>query len=55
VRGEEDADGRRRDPHFGKQISRGELVLCMSLRVARGVDIAMVAKVGGSDALYIDR
>ena len=32
----------------------GELVLCINLRLARSVDIAMVAKAGGYDALYVD-
>jgi len=37
-----------------KLAAAGELVLCMSLRLARSVDIAMVAKAGGYDALYVD-
>jgi 4-hydroxy-2-oxoheptanedioate aldolase len=35
-------------------LAAGELVLCMNLRLARSVDIAMVAKAGGYDALYVD-
>jgi 2-keto-3-deoxy-L-rhamnonate aldolase RhmA len=37
-----------------EKFARGELVLCMNLRLARSVDIAMVAKAGGYDALYVD-
>src|ERR1700676_2579698 len=37
-----------------QKFARGELVLCMNLRLARSVDIAMVAKAGGYDALYVD-
>ena len=36
------------------KLAAGELVLCMNLRLARSVDIAMVAKAGGYDALYVD-
>ena len=36
------------------KLTAGELVLCMNLRLARSVDIAMVAKAGGYDALYVD-
>ena len=36
------------------KFATGELVLCMNLRLARTVDIAMVAKAGGYDALYVD-
>src|SRR5262245_54450979 len=36
-----------------EKFSAGELVLCMNLRLARSVDIAMVAKAGGYDALYV--
>src|SRR3954449_1445921 len=36
------------------RLAAGELVLCMNLRLARSVDIAMVAKAGGSDAPYVD-
>jgi 4-hydroxy-2-oxoheptanedioate aldolase len=36
------------------KLAAGELVLCMNLRLARTVDIAMVAKAGGYDALYVD-
>jgi hypothetical protein len=38
-----------------KKFASGELVLCMNLRPARSVDIAMVAKAGGYDAVYGDR
>jgi len=37
-----------------EKFTNGELVLCMNLRLARSVDIAMVAKAGGYDALYVD-
>jgi 2-keto-3-deoxy-L-rhamnonate aldolase RhmA len=37
-----------------QKLATGELVLCMNLRLARSVDIAMVAKAGGYDALYVD-
>ena len=37
-----------------QKLAVGELVLCMNLRLARTVDIAMVAKAGGYDALYVD-
>jgi hypothetical protein len=34
-----------------ERLAAGGLVLCMNLRLARSVDIAMVAKAGGYDAL----
>ena len=37
-----------------EKLASGELVLCMNLRLARSVDIAMIAKAGGYDALYVD-
>jgi 2-keto-3-deoxy-L-rhamnonate aldolase RhmA len=37
-----------------EKLATGELVLCMNLRLARSVDIAMIAKAGGYDALYVD-
>jgi 2-keto-3-deoxy-L-rhamnonate aldolase RhmA len=37
-----------------EKLAKGELVLCMNLRLARTVDIAMVAKAGGYDAIYVD-
>ena len=37
-----------------ERFAAGELVLCINLRLARSVDIAMVAKAGGYDALYVD-
>ena len=37
-----------------QKLAAGELVLVMNLRLARSVDIAMVAKAGGYDALYVD-
>src|ERR1700759_2427055 len=37
-----------------QRLAANELVLCMNLRLARSVDIAMVAKAGGYDALYVD-
>src|SRR5437016_14682845 len=37
-----------------QSLAAGELVLCMNLRLARSVDIAMVAKAGGYDAIYVD-
>ncbi|MGC2199899.1 MAG: aldolase/citrate lyase family protein [Stellaceae bacterium] len=40
--------------HMKKKLAAGDLVLCMNLRLARTVDIAMVAKAGGYDALYVD-
>jgi 4-hydroxy-2-oxoheptanedioate aldolase len=38
-----------------QKLAVRELVPCMNLRLARSVDIAMVAKAGGYDALYLDR
>ena len=38
-----------------QKLTAGELGLCMNLRLARGVDIAMVAEAGGYDALFVDR
>ena len=40
--------------HMKQKLAAGELVLCMNLRLARTVDIAMVAKAGGYDAIYVD-
>src|SRR5215470_14963659 len=37
-----------------EKLAANELVLCMNLRLARTVDIAMVAKAGGYEALYVD-
>ena len=37
-----------------EKLAAGELVLCMNLRLGRSVDIAMVAKAGGYDAIYVD-
>jgi 2-keto-3-deoxy-L-rhamnonate aldolase RhmA len=37
-----------------RKLAANELVLCLNLRLARTVDIAMVAKAGGYDALYVD-
>src|SRR5215470_10019870 len=37
-----------------RKLAAGELVLCMNLRLARSVDIAMVAQAGGYDAFYVD-
>jgi 2-keto-3-deoxy-L-rhamnonate aldolase RhmA len=37
-----------------EKLAAGELVLCMNLRLARSVDIAMVVKAGGYDPLYVD-
>jgi 2-keto-3-deoxy-L-rhamnonate aldolase RhmA len=37
-----------------QKLSARELVLCLNLRLTRSVDIAMVAKAGGYDALYVD-
>ena len=37
-----------------EKFAAGDLVLCMNLSLARSVDIAMVAKAGGYDALYVD-
>lgn len=42
------------DTPMKQKLASGELVLCMNLRLARSVDIAMVAKAGGYDALYVD-
>lgn len=36
------------------KLARGELVLCMGLRQARSVDIAMIAAASGFDAIYVD-
>jgi 2-keto-3-deoxy-L-rhamnonate aldolase RhmA len=40
--------------HMRQKLTAGELVLVMNLRLARTVDIAMVAKAGGYDAIYVD-
>src|SRR5258708_27607841 len=37
-----------------QKLAAGELVLCMNVRLARTVDIAMVAEAGGYDAVYVD-
>jgi 2-keto-3-deoxy-L-rhamnonate aldolase RhmA len=37
-----------------QKLAAGELVLCTNLRLARTVDIAMLAEAGGYDALYLD-
>ena len=37
-----------------EKLTASELVLCINLRLARSIDIAMVAKAGGYDALYVD-
>jgi alkylated DNA repair dioxygenase AlkB len=37
-----------------EKFADGEPVLCMNLRLARSVDIAMIAKAGGCDAIYVD-
>src|ERR1700742_4944639 len=42
------------DKTLKEKFAANELVLCMNLRLARTVDIAMVAKAGGYDALYVD-
>src|SRR6266403_1504532 len=51
-----DPSGGKRMPEksMKEKLAAGELVLCMNLRLARSVDIAMVAKAGGYDALYVD-
>ena len=36
------------------KLAAGELVPCMNLRLARPVDIAMIAKAGRYDELYVD-
>jgi hypothetical protein len=47
---------RRGDPQFDEaKLAVRELAPCMNLRVARSVDIAIVAKADGYDALYLDR
>ncbi len=37
-----------------RRLAEGELVLCMGLRQARTVDVAMIAAQSGFDALYVD-
>jgi len=37
-----------------RKLAAGELVLCMGLRQARTVDIAMIAAACGFDAVYVD-
>lgn len=37
-----------------RKLAAGELVLCLGLRQARTVDIAMIAAAGGFDAIYVD-
>lgn len=37
-----------------RKLSDGQLVLCMGLRQARTVDIAMIAAASGFDAVYVD-
>jgi len=36
------------------KLARGELVLCMGLRQARTVDVAMIAAQAGFDCVYVD-
>jgi 2-keto-3-deoxy-L-rhamnonate aldolase RhmA len=42
------------DKSMKNKLGAGDLVLCINLRLARSVDVAMVAKAGGYDALYVD-
>jgi 4-hydroxy-2-oxoheptanedioate aldolase len=42
------------DKSMKQEFADDELVLCMNLRLARSVGIAMVAKAGRYDALYAD-
>jgi 2-keto-3-deoxy-L-rhamnonate aldolase RhmA len=37
-----------------EKLARGELVLCMGLRQARTVDVAMIAAQAGFDCVYVD-
>ena len=37
-----------------RKLAAGELVLCLGLRQARTVDIAMIAAASGFDAIYVD-
>jgi 2-keto-3-deoxy-L-rhamnonate aldolase RhmA len=37
-----------------RKLAAGELVLCLGLRQARTVDVAMIAAAGGFDAIYVD-
>jgi 2-keto-3-deoxy-L-rhamnonate aldolase RhmA len=37
-----------------RKLAAGKLVLCLGLRQARTVDIAMIAAAGGFDAIYVD-
>ena len=37
-----------------RKLAAGELVLCMGLRQARTVDIAMIAAASGFDSVYVD-
>ena len=36
------------------KLARGELVLCMGLRQARTLDVAMIAAQAGFDCVYVD-
>jgi 2-keto-3-deoxy-L-rhamnonate aldolase RhmA len=47
-------EGKHARKSMEEKLAAGGLVLCLNLRLARCVDIAMVAKAGGSDALYVD-
>lgn len=40
--------------HAKRKLAAGEVVLCMALRQARTVDIAMIAAASGFDSVYID-
>jgi 2-keto-3-deoxy-L-rhamnonate aldolase RhmA len=37
-----------------EKLARGELVLCMGLRQARTIDVAMIAAQAGFDCVYVD-
>jgi hypothetical protein len=40
--------------HAKQKLAAGQVVLCMGLRQARTVDIAMIAAAAGFDSIYID-
>lgn len=40
--------------HAAAKIAKGEVALCMSIRLTQSVEIALMARAAGFDALYVD-
>lgn len=40
--------------HVKEKLARGEVVASMTVRLARGIEIARIAKTAGFDSLYVD-